>query len=243
MAGVAQSGAEDVRVRLSRKDMAVEAAARALVVATIASGETERGRCLHDQYFGSPLRQRDVLGSVWQAKASSLYEALKAAMEWACVNEPDHSQPLSPQDIELWGRTGNGSVLLELKELSVSGADAAAGMLEAYVQGAHDAVGSCIRAERAVWAVDQSVYVSMGQPIAVAVHDKMRERCGLNADRPEAGTLSLPAMADVEAVARERVLIAQDLWGCSTKNDFSACSQGKYKARARVLWPQLLRKL
>lgn len=44
--------AQDLRAWLGRKDLAVQAAVRALVVATIASGKAEEGRCLHEQYFG-----------------------------------------------------------------------------------------------------------------------------------------------------------------------------------------------
>lgn len=234
---------DNVRAWLGRKDMAVEAAARAFVVATMASGDRERGQCLHDQYFGSPLKQRKLLGAVWISDAASPYAALSAAMKRACRYEATFPQPVGAQDKELWGRTGNGTVLLELGEYYASGADAVAGMLADQLGSSKPELVECIEQHRASGALKAAVYAAKDQPLSVAVHDELRARCGLHADKPPAASLSFPAMPDTETVARERLLIIQDGWACSQTSHVELCLNARYKERARVLWPQLLRNL
>lgn len=237
------ASSDNVRAWLGRKDVAVEAAVRTLVVATIASGEGTLGQCFHDQYFGSPLKQRNVLGAVWTSEAAAPYEAMADALKRACRYEASFPQPLVPEDKELWSRTGNGTVLLELGEYYASGADAAAGMLAAAFASSDEPMATCIEEQRAGGALKAAVYAAQDQPLSIAVHDELRARCGLHAGHPPAASLSFPVMPNTETVARERLLIIQDGWACSRTSHVGLCLNARYKERARVLWPQLLRNL
>lgn len=237
------ASSDNVRAWLGRKDIAVEAAVRTLVVGTIASGERSLGQCIHDQYFGSPLKQRNVLGAVWISEAAAPYGALGEALKRACRYEASFPQPLVPEDKDLWGRTGNGAVLLELGEYYASGADAAAQMLAAAFASSDKPLADCIEDLRAGGALKTAVYAEKDQPLSIAVHDELRARCGLHAGKPPAASLFFPVMPDTETVARERLLIVQDGWACSRTSDVGLCLNARYKERARILWPQLLRDL
>lgn len=232
------SQAEDLRVWLGRKDLSVEAAVRALVVATIASGNTEEGRCLHEQYFGSPLLQRMALMKAWRSQDQSAMGGIMGTLQAQCRGGQIELRTMLPSEGELWGRVDNAAVALDLSDHKPASADAAAAMLEAYVRPLSASVGDCIAGTR-VDAGPENGSV----PISVAVHDRLRDRCGLNAGNEQASRLSLPALADVESMARERLLIVQDLWSCGEDAVFRDCASTKYQLRAKALRPYMLRGL
>lgn len=239
--------ADELQSWLSKKDLAVEAAVRSLVIVTIAGGAVEKGRCFHEQYFGSPLRQRRTLTSLWTSEENNPNAAAIAVLERACAAGDAEltrsAQPAHPEDSDLWARTGNGGIHLDLQDFHVAGVAAAAAMIEAHTHPLRSSVAGCISELRSGGDLGNAAKGKFDMPISIAAHDLLRELCGLNVDKPAAASLSFPAMPAVELVAQERLRIVQDLQLCGDGASYTECALAKYKARARVLWPQLLRKL
>lgn len=240
------AAADTFRSSFGRKDVALEAAVRVLVVRIYASGDRELGQCVQDLYFGSPLRQRRFVSESWGTAHTGGYEGLRAELIRHCAE--GEVEPSVAVDPELWHRVAHPTVLLDLESVQDTALAAASEMLEADARRSNDpALAQCAGDKRKTGALktaalgiqEQSVTVL---PVTVAVHDALRDLCGLNKDRPPAAELLLPAMPDVVTAARERLLIAQDLMACEDpdKNRFMWCAHAAYKARSKALYTQLL---
>lgn len=229
-----------------RKDVAVEAAVRALGVKISASGDRELGQCVQELYFGSPLRQRRFVTESWGKPHANRYEGLRAELMRHCAE--GEVEPRVVVDPELWQRVAHPAVLLDLVSVQDTALAASSEMLEADARRSNDpALAQCAGDNRKTGALKTAALGIQKQsekalPVTVAVHDALRDLCGLNRDRPPAAQLSLPAMPDVVTAARERLLIVQDLMACedSSKHRFLWCAYAAYKARSKALYTQLL---
>lgn len=229
-----------------RKDVSVEAAVRVLAVKIYASGDRELGQCVHDLYFGSPLRQRRFVSESWGKALADGYEGLRAELVRHCAQ--GEIEPRVALDPELWQRVAHPAVLLDLVSVQDTALAAASEMLEADAQGSNDsALAQCVGDKRKTGALktaalDIQKQSEKAHPVTAAVHDALRDLCGLNKDRPPAAQLSLPAMPDAASAARERLLIVQDLMACENpdKHRFLWCAYAAYKARSKALYTQLL---
>lgn len=243
---VSAAAAEASQSFLGRKDVAVEAAVRVLVVRIYASGDRELGQCVHDLYFGSPLRQRRFVSESWGKAHANGYEGLRAELIGHCAE--GEIEPRVGVDPELWQRVTHPAVLLDLVSVLDTALAAASEMLEADARRSNDlALAQCAGEKRKTGALNTAVQGIQKQsekalPATVAVHDALRDLCGLNRDRPPAAELSLPAMPDVVTAARERLLIVQDLTACEDpdKHRFIRCAYAAYEARSKALYAQLL---
>ena len=222
--------AEKLGAWLERKDLAVEAAMRSRVIAYMAAGKVEEAQCLHEQYFGSPLFQRRLLITAWIGAEKDPLGSLLSASIQNC------GQTLHPSDTALWGRAANETVVLDLAGSYERSMVAAASAFKAFAEESGEVpLADCIAKEIDVGVIGKIVNHNDGRlPISVAAHDLLRDRCGLNKGRPAAASLSLPAMPDVMVVARERLLIVQDLWACKGKAAEWCLSQ-RYDIRAKAL--------
>lgn len=240
------AAADTFRSFFGRKDVALETAVRVLVVRIYASGDRELGQCVQDLYFGSPLRQRRFVSESWGTAHTGGYEGLRAELIRHCAEgEVEPSVALDP---ELWQRATHPAVLLDLVSVQDTGLAAASEMLEADARTSNDtALAQCVGDMRKTGALRTTALDIQKQsekvlPVTVAVHDALRDLCGLNKDRPPAAQLSLPAMPDAALAARERLLIVQDLMACEypDKQRFIQCAYAAHKARSKVLYTQLL---
>jgi len=231
---VAAAQPDDARVWLGRKDFRVEAAARSLVVATIAAGQADLGQCFHDQYFGSPLLQRKVLSQTWLKPALNGPRSVLMTLRGVCRVNPESVG----SDGNLWKRTGTETLVLELTGSEDDSLLAAGMMMEAYAREKGDeALAGCIGEALGNGLLRKVIDPKQGQPVSVTVHDALRDLCGLNAGNPPASSLSLPGMPDVMTVARERALTTQDLAACEIKDGVRLqwCHAERFRARSKVL--------
>ena len=240
------AAADTVQSFFGRKDVAVEAAVRVLAVKIFASGDRELGQCVHDLYFGSPLRQRRFVTESWGKAHADGYEGLRAELVRHCAE--GEVVPDVVVDPELWQRVAHPAVLLDPVSVQDTAMAAASEMLEADAKGSNDHVlAQCVGDMRKTGALTTAaldIQKQSEKALAVtgAVHDALRVLCGLNKNRPPAAQLSLPAMSDVVTAARERLLIVQDLMTCEdpNKHRFIRCAYAAYKARSKALYTQLL---
>ena len=229
-----------------RKDVAVEAAVRVVAVKLFASGDRELGQCVHDLYFGSPLRQRRFVTESWGRVHANGYEGLRAELMRHCAE--GEVEPDVVVDLELWQRVAHPVVLLDAVSVQDTALAAASEMLEVDARRSNDtALAQCAGDKRKTGALKTAAVRIQKQsekvlPVTVAVHDALRDLCGLNKDRRPAAALSLPVMPDVVRAARERLLIVQDLMACEDpdKHRFIRCAYAAYKARSKALYTQLL---
>ena len=240
------AAADTFRSFFGRKDVSVEAAVRVLAVKIYASGDREFGQCVHDLYFGSPLRQRRFVTESWGKAHADGYEGLRAELVGHCAQ--GEIEPRVALDPELWQRVTHPAVLLDLVSVQDTALAAASEMLVADARGSNDpGLAQCTGDKRKTGALKTAVLGIQKQsekdlPVTVAVHDALRYLCGLNKARPPAAELLLPAVPDGVTAARERLLIVQDLMACEDpdKHRFIRCAYAAYKARSKALYTQLL---
>lgn len=230
---ISMASADDGKSRLAQKYFAPEAAVRTLVVMATAYGERQFAQCVHDHYFGSPLRLRRVMERLWLSPEVALLSSFRDI----CAKK---NPRVTPSEQETWHRAGNAAVLLEPDNAPAIAASA--DMIAAYANDrADDPLAQCVRDQQTEGKLDQALNEQGRQlPISLGVYEAYRKLCGLNPQGPSAADLALPPVPDIATVARERLLIVQDLRICESEGGVKACLRRAYQTRSKQIFNQLL---
>lgn len=243
LAGLAGAARADnpqavIEATAAREDFYFEAVMESLSLLFTGAGEEEKGLCVTDSYFGSPLGQRVVLYSLWEHRdklpetvAIPLFDKMCAdrdAVPEKSSAEQWRTAAMSQAATPSWEKTDMSMVLF-------------AGMRTMFTFAAvhlqNAPLAQCI-----VEKYDDALEAKMlnaqhTRPVLHALYDEMRTLCPLFPNGPASKNMVMTKIPDIDGAARERLLIVADLKACDRYSGSSRteCAETAFKARMKAL--------
>lgn len=227
-----------IEATAAREDFYFEAVMETLSLLFTGAGEEEKGLCITDSYFGSPLGQRVVLYSLWMHR-DKLPETVAIPLFDEMCAEPDGATS-KPSAAE-W-RT---AAMSQASTPSWENADMSmvlfAGMRTMFtfaaVQLKNPALAQCV-VEKYDDALEAKI-LGAGQtrPPLHALYDEMRSLCTLFPNGPASKNMVMTKIPDIDGAARERLLTVAELKACDrhTGSSRKECAEDAFKARMKAL--------
>lgn len=227
-----------IEATAAREDFYFEAVMETLSLLFTGAGEEEKGICVTDSYFGSPLGQRVVLYSLWanrdklpETVAIPLFDEMCAEQDDA-TSKPSAAQwraaAMSRAATPSWKSTDMSMVLF-------------AGMRTMFTFAAvklkNPALAQCV-VEKYDDALEAKI-LGAGQtrPPLHALYDEMRSLCTLFPNGPASKNMVMTKIPDIDGAARERLLTVAELKACDrhTGSSRKECAEDAFKARMKAL--------
>ena len=201
------------------------------------AGEEEKGLCVSQLYFGSPLGQWAVLHGFWQDR-DKVPELLGLYLfDVLCRNEK--IDPPSPQQ---WEKAAGShrATLSWAKETDLS-LYLFAGMRTMFTFAAvrlkDQSLAKCI-VEKYDDAFEAKVLAGAGaKPVLWSLYDEMRGVCPLFPNGPESKDMVWFKLPDFDGAARERLLAVAEFKACDGQSGSSQteCRGNAFNARIKAL--------
>ena len=227
-----------IEATAAREDFYFEAVMETLSLLFTGAGEEEKGTCVTDSYFSSPLGQRVVLYSLWASRdklpetvAIPLFDEMCAEQDGA-TSKPSAAQwraaAMSHAATPNWESTDKSMVLF-------------AGMRTMFTFAAiklkNPTLAQCV-VEKYDDALEAKI-LGGGQtrPPLHALYDEMRSLCTLFPNGPASKDMVMTKIPDIDGAARERLLTVAELKACDRHAGSSRkeCAEDAFKARMKAL--------
>lgn len=221
-----------IEATAAQDDFYFEAVIQSLSIMFKGAGEEEKGLCVTDMYFGSPLSQRVVLDGFWRSRTGT-EEVGIAVFDTLCADR----KPPDPDGAKLWQFAAKSHGSVPAWATSDWTVLLFAGMRTMFsfaaVQLKDKALARCIL-ERYDETLVDNVH-KRGGPVLPALYDEMRAVCGLFPDGPASKNMVGARIPDVDGAARERLLTVSQMKVCDHRSDPSSCVDDLFKARVQDL--------
>lgn len=221
-----------VEATAAQKDFYFEAVIQSLSIMYKGAGEEQKGLCVTDMYFGSPLSLRVVLDGFWRGRTGT-EEVGIAVFDTLCADR----KPPDPDGAKLWQFAAKSHGSVPAWATSDWTVLLFAGMRTMFsfaaVQLKDKALARCIL-ERYDETLVDNVH-KRGGPVLPALYDEMRAVCGLFPNGPASKNMVGAKIPDVDGAARERLLTVSQMRACDRRSDRSSCMDELFKARIEEL--------